>query len=454
LSECQCDGPGYCVTRGVEVSRLGHQICRSGNQRSIGRYFAPSVKSPSSSTPLPVVPQRRYGATGARAADTPCAYLGDLLSDASGRQVLTDCRTCKGTVKLKVRACHHPGHAGKPTTTEKDCGKCRDYSQMIEVRQIGPAVNPLLKSMVPPSQKRPGIWRGGVIQIQVTRACDLACYHCTQGSNLAGKPAMMTPDEFDTACASLEGYWGVVGMFGGNPTMHPQFDKLCEIMRGRFPFEQRGLWCNALRGKGSHARITFNPRHSNINVHLDSDAAEEFRRDWPEVSPYIKGVDLDSVHGSPWVAMKDVIADEAERWKLIGDCDINKHWSAAIGVVPGRGLRAYFCEIAYAQAALHADNPDWPDVGTAVTPGWWKANMGAFEAQVRQHCMACGVPLRRVGQLAIGGEKEEFSETHRHIARSKVRDRVVDFVSVESLARPDRPATDYLPGTTPRFSKV
>lgn len=312
--------------------------------------------------------------------------------------------------------------------------------------------------MVLPSDKRPGIWRSGICQIMVTRACDLACHHCTQGSNLAGKPVMMTPEQFDAACASLEGYFGVVGMFGGNPTMHPQFDELCRIMRARFPFEQRGLWCNNLRGKGAHARVTFNPRHSNINVHLNSEAADEFRRDWPESAPCIKGETTDSIHGSPWVAAKDVISDEAERWRLIGDCDINKHWSAMICAVRGE-LRAFFCEIAGAQAMLHENNPDWdgtgepmPDTGLSVQPGWWRASLETFEPQIDLHCHSCGIPLRRKGEAAIGGLKEEFSETHRFIARPKVKNRPVEIVSIGGpLQRPARPATQYLAGVTPGY---
>lgn len=308
-----------------------------------------------------------------------------------------------------------------------------------------------LRKMVPPGQRRP-VWRGGIIQIMVTRACDLSCHHCTQGSNLAGKPAMMTVDEFDQALVSLEGYFGVIGVFGGNPALHPQFDKLCERMRARVPFAQRGLWCNHPRGKGGHMRITFNPAHSNLNVHLSAEAHAEFARDWPESTPYLKGLDRDSVHGPPFVAMKDVEPDEGKRWDMIAACDVNQFWSAAIGVVPGRGLRAYFCELAYAQAALHADDPEWPDVGTPVEPGWWRRPMASFETQVRQHCHACGIPLRRAGQLAVGGEKEEFSETHRSIARPKARDRAVELVQLGGVAvRPDRPATQYLPGVTPGY---
>lgn len=322
-----------------------------------------------------------------------------------------------------------------------------------EDRLMHPAIN----KMVSPGQPRPRIMRGGIIQLVITRACDLACFHCTQGSNLAGKPAMMTVEQFDEACASLEGFPGVIGCFGGNCALHPQFDELCRIMRARFPREQRGLWCNNLNGKGAVARATFDVAHSNLNCHLNSDAYDEFCRDWPESIPYLKGQAQDSVHSSPWVAMRDVVADEEERWRLIGECDVNRWWSAALGVFRGK-LRAYFCEIAYSQAALHADNPDWcgtksplPDTGLVPFPGWWRLPMEAFREQVETHCHACGIPLRRPGQFAIGGDHEEFSETHRYIARPKTRGRPVQMIeSIGTVERPDRPATDYLPNTTPK----
>ena len=315
-------------------------------------------------------------------------------------------------------------------------------------------MHPEAYNLVPPSRKRPGVWLGGVLQIHVGRACDLACFGCSQGSNLAGKLEFLTPAEFEQIVDSMDGYFGVYGVFGGNPALSPYFEDYCRILRAKVPFERRGLWCNNLRGKGAHARITFAPHRSNLNVHIDSEAAEEFRRDWPESAPYLKGEQEDSQHGSPWVAIKDVIADEDERWRLIGSCDISKWWSGIAGKIPGRGLRAYFCEIAFAQANLHAttsDAADWPDVGHEVKPGWWRQPIEAYEAQINQHCLSCGIPLRRPGQLAIRGDHEEFSEIHRHIARPKIKGRPVQIVeSIGVVERPNRPSTEYLPGTTPR----
>lgn len=326
-----------------------------------------------------------------------------------------------------------------------------------------------LSVMVAPGQKRPGIWRGGIVQIHVTRACDQSCFGCTQGSNLGGKPVVMMPHEFELACQSLEGYWGVVGVFGGNPAMHPYFPELCEILARYFPKEQRGLWCNNPRGHGTLMRKIFNPAVSNLNVHCSAEAFEEFKLDWPESRPF--GL-TDSRHSPPFVAMLDVEPDEGKRWELISGCDINRLWSAMICYVPNRGLRAYFCELAGAQAMLHANDPAWPDTGLDPTKDievipsieerskhyaktgelepptryvkWWQLPMNAFKDQVAFHCHRCGIPLRRYGQKAIGGEYEEVSATHEGIYRTKTRGREVKVITLDEGPHLNR-VTDYVP---------
>lgn len=304
-------------------------------------------------------------------------------------------------------------------------------------------MHPLPPTMKSPRDRRPNAYRGGVLQIWVTRACDKACFGCTQGSNLGGKPGMITPDQFEAACLSLVDYFGVVGVFGGNPTMHPQFELLCEIMRKHIPYERRGLWCNHLRGKGAAARATFNPAVCNLNVHLDRAAFDEFRRDWPEAMPF--GLDKDSRHSPPYVAMQDVIEDEEERWRLIGNCDVNQDWSAMIGVFRGE-LRGYFCEIAGAQAMLHQAEPEYPDLGVPVGPGWWNQPMSAFDAQVRFHCHGCGIPLRGYGELAQGTSgHEQVSRTHAGVYKPKVKERDVQLVTLRGeLGRPLSKATHYM----------
>lgn len=388
-----------------------------------------------------------------------------------------------------------------------------------------------LARMVPPGQRRPNKRQmlDGVLQIHITRACDQACFNCTQGSNLGGKVEFMTVDQFRAACRSLKGYFGVVGVFGGNPAMHPKFEDICAVMSEEVPYNQRGLWCNHPRGKAKVMRETFNPLRCNLNVHMDRTAWDEFRRDWPEARPF--GLDKDSRHAPVFVAMKDVLKkkcptcgddpegyyntpgqlrddacptcngngdvyDEARAWELISGCDINQHWSALIGVFRGE-LRAWFCEIAGAQAMLHQWDTNQDEVeGKACTCGadrtgpsaeahddscaakvkftyldtgldptvtyrygrreydrnegtkdtdrwdfenllWWQLPMWSFTDQVRKHCHECGVPLRGYGELALSQDgKEQVSETHAGIYRPKRKGRAVELVTVQEQLGP------------------
>jgi hypothetical protein len=320
-----------------------------------------------------------------------------------------------------------------------------------------------LSLMKSPRDVRP-VWRGGVLQIWVTRACDLACINCTQGSQLAGRPGFMTPDQFRVACNSLSSftyatgpesyeeipaYNGVVGMFGGNPCVHPQFEELCAIMREYIPFDQRGLWSNNLMGHGKVCRKTFNPDVSNLNVHLNPKAYEEMLRDWPLSEP--KGLYEDSRHSPTLVAMKDMedMTDE-ERWELISGCDVNQRWSALIGVFRGK-LRGYFCELAGAQAMLHEREPDYPDTGVEIRPGWWNRGMEAFKEQVRFHCFACGHPLRGEGDFAQTGTTEQVSKTHVGVYTLKrpVGKRVELISKRSELGKPVSAATQYLSTEAP-----
>lgn len=333
-----------------------------------------------------------------------------------------------------------------------------------------------LSQMVSPGMKRPNIWKNGVLQIWLTRACDLACFGCTQGSNLGGKPGMMDIEQFEQAVISLKDYFGVVGIFGGNPALHPKFEEMCHILAEHIPFQQRGLWCNHPRGKIAIIRETFNPYVSNINVHLVREAYDEFWQGWPEGRHILKGLDPawpeaealksnpanykhrvgDARHSPPFVAMQDLdvlpFPDGTDRpntlenrWDLIANCDINRNWSAMLCSFRGQ-LRGYFCEIAGSQAMLHQHNPDYPDLGMPVTPGWWQQGMLAFADQARYHCHACGIPIRSQGELAVGGKTEQVSKTHRDIFVTKSRTRDVELVQLANQLneRSETPITSYI----------
>ena len=272
-------------------------------------------------------------------------------------------------------------------------------------------------SMRAPSDKRGTEWREGVMQIHITNVCDLSCPNCSQGCNLQTHPQSMTLEQFEKAVVSVKDYYGVIGVYGGNPTLHHQFPEICEILRAHIPFEQRGLFTNGLNGHGKICRDTFNPMYSNLNVHAQLNVVEEFKRDWPEALFNVKGYNH-SRHTPTWVAIKDIEdMTDKEKWDAILDCDINKYWSAMIGLFRG-DIRAWFCEIAGAQSRLHEDDMNYPDTGIPVTDGWWKLPIAVFENQVLKHCWECGIPLRGQGELD-NGPIESVSVTHLPIYKLK-----------------------------------
>lgn len=304
-----------------------------------------------------------------------------------------------------------------------------------------------LQRMVAPAEHRPGKWPtprlgkfGGVMQIWVTRQCDKACFGCTQGSNLRGKSPPITPAQFEEVLLSLrprdpDGYPGVIGMFGGNPALHPQFEELCALVRKYVPKERAGIWCNKPFGKAPIMRQTFTPHFSNLNVHLDRAAYDEFKRDWPESRPC--GLDSDSRHSPVFTALQDLVPDEGERWAMISSCDINHHWSAMFGAFRGEA-RFWFCEIAGAQAILHQDDPNWPDTGRPVTPDCWRGAMVDYADQVRFHCHRCGIPFRGHGELAQASDAagvEQVSQTHADIYKPKRPSRTVQLVQLRTDVR-------------------
>jgi hypothetical protein len=299
-----------------------------------------------------------------------------------------------------------------------------------------------LNKMKAPGEYRPGIWRGRVLQIKVTNACDLDCKNCSVGVGLARKLKrvfFMSPDQFRAACRSLKGFPGVIGMFGGNPCLHPKFEQLCEIFREEVPDRaQRGLWSNRLFGKGAICRETFGP-HSNLNVHESQEAWDEIRRDWPEANPIQMGLTTPSHHGPLFGSLLDLGYSEEEMWDLVGSCFVNQTWSAAITLVDGQ-LRAYFCEIAATMAELTGDASH----GTDVVGGWWSKPMSHFEGQVRQYCTRCLVAMNPRKIASAGEEPEEYTEAWKPLMVT-IKGRPLKQVTSRQQIEGGGPATKYLP---------
>ena len=71
-----------------------------------------------------------------------------------------------------------------------------------------------------------------IIQIDITNACPHSCSNCTRFCGHHRKPFFMDFETFKQAVDSLKDFPRVVGMMGGEPTLHPQFEKFANYLRG------------------------------------------------------------------------------------------------------------------------------------------------------------------------------------------------------------------------------
>lgn len=233
----------------------------------------------------------------------------------------------------------------------------------------------------------------GVIQVIVTNKCDLLkCSNCTQMLTHQKESFFMSVENFRRAVESLRDYPGIVGVFGGNPCVHPRFAELARVIQDVIPEKRRrGLWSNNVNGHGELCREVFG--YFNLNVHTNPKHAAEMYETLPGVRVW--GAERQSWHSPTLVAIKDVIHDEKRMWDTIAHCDVNHKWSGAITERKGE-LRAFFCEI-----AASFDNVWDEDTGLPVTPGWWHEPMQSFAGQAKRWCPGCGIPLKMKGHLDL-----------------------------------------------------
>jgi hypothetical protein len=238
-----------------------------------------------------------------------------------------------------------------------------------------------------------------VIQIDITNACPKKCSNCTRFCGHHTKPFFMDFETFKKAVASLEGFPGIAGIMGGEPTIHPEFetfvlhfaetfgtardtrplvtptsDFIGHITANSFDFRigasnQRGLWSSVSRKYYAHFELIQDVFGLQcLNDHTNP-----------------------SQHTTLMCTRKELgIADE-EWFKLRDACWVQNNWSAAI---TPKG--AFFCEVAAAMD-MTFDGPG----GWKVEPGWWKRKPEEFGEQLDwcERCSAClPVPKRNANE--------------------------------------------------------
>jgi len=213
-----------------------------------------------------------------------------------------------------------------------------------------------------------------VIQIDVTNLCDKSCANCTRfcGHYTPDRLYFMDLDYYEKAVISLKSFKGMIGMIGGEPTLHPRFPEMCEILNFHIKEKERkGLWTNTGKKFQENKRlITDTFGYLNCNDHVTHDI----------------------VHAPILVASGDMLKDgrltEDEWRKYTDSCWVQTSWSAT---VTPKG--AFFCEVAGMLDYLFEGDAGW-DI--TERPEWWRKDIDQYADQIARACRQCGcqLPLR------------------------------------------------------------
>jgi hypothetical protein len=236
-----------------------------------------------------------------------------------------------------------------------------------------------------------------VIQIELTNACPKRCSNCTRFCGHHNEPFYMDFETFKLAVDSMKGFKGIVGIMGGEPTIHPEFEKFVRYYRDHIGYDD-------------FSTASYEPTSNFIN-HILANAYHtgysNQRGLWTSVGPkYYEHFELiqdtfgyqlvndhsnASMHNTLMATRKELGVPDDKWIKLRDKCWVQNLWSASI---TPKG--AFFCEVAAAMDATLGGPGGWK-----IEPGWWKRKPADFADQLHW-CEMCSAALPMPARDARG----------------------------------------------------
>jgi len=206
----------------------------------------------------------------------------------------------------------------------------------------------------------------------------------------------MELEEVKAAIDSLKQFPKIVGIMGGEPLLHPQFEEICRYMQTVIPKERCGLWTTLPKG--------FERYRETIVETFDNIFINDHTRD-------------DILHHPVLVASEEVDLPGWYKDYLVSKCWVQESWSACINPKGG-----WFCEVAGALAMLLDVN----DLAWEINDAWWLKSPQHFVKQMKM-CHFCGEAMPLLKRASVEGIDdispkmlERLKETSPKVKRGKV----------------------------------
>lgn len=272
-----------------------------------------------------------------------------------------------------------------------------------------------------------------VIQIEVTNACVNTCSNCTRFCGHHKKPFFMDYDTFCRAVDSVLDHPGLIGVMGGEPTIHPDFEQMCCYLRDRLPDRLKPDKGSMKLPTDSFVEVrreleldkyeiypyADGPRPIIQGAGLWTSMTAKYRDHYEIIQEVFNFQNLNdhqniSYHQPVLISRKDMGIGDKEWIKLRENCWVNQQWSSS---VTPKGC--FFCEVAAALDYMY-EGPG----GLPIEKGWWKRPIEDFAQQFRW-CEYCGIPLETFARDARD-RMDDISDTNYNKMSQMSNVRLVD----------------------------
>lgn len=202
-----------------------------------------------------------------------------------------------------------------------------------------------------------------VIQIEATNLCNRICSNCTRfcGHYTSDKIFFTSLEYIEKSLISLQDFPSIVGLIGGEPTLHPDFVSIVKLYRKYRPRHLCGLWTNT----------TTQQYKDNINLIDDVFGIQNLNDHTANIT-----------HTPLLVSSDSLSNNNEEKTSYFQQCWVQMTWSATI---TPKG--AYFCEVAGMICYLFDGIDGW---NIENEPDWWKKPITDYTKQIEYACNKCG----------------------------------------------------------------
>jgi hypothetical protein len=280
-----------------------------------------------------------------------------------------------------------------------------------------------------------------IIEIDITNACDKRCSNCTRLCGHHKKPYFMDFDTFKRTVDSLDGYEGIRSIMGGEPTLHPEFERFIRYLGSKYPPRFKDNEVNPLVWPQKEfikaiQRVEFDnyqlldegERLWIVGAGMFSNMGNTYRKYYELCNDILPFQGLNDhmnpiYHQSALITRKELGIPDDEWFKLRDKCWIQNEWSA--GVTP-KG--AFFCEVAGVLDMLLDGPGGWP-----IEPGWWKREPKDFGDQLHW-CELCGFALdtfTRDSAEEVDDISPEWYERLQALDSSKIKSGRVNLIKIK-----------------------